>query len=111
MQSWQSWDAGAVQTDEDAVEAMLLGALETMYSQDREMDVHMGLLRVLLQVLQRHGGCSNGRRGVGRQAALLLHCTWRLSVAEQGSLRGVCGAVMVAAGCLACSARLCELHC
>ena len=65
MQSWQSWDAGAVQTDEDAVEAMLLGSLETMYSQDRDMDVHMGLLRVLLQVLQRHGGYNQGERGSG----------------------------------------------
>ena len=111
MQSWQSWDAGAVQTDEDAVEAMLLGSLETMYSQDREMDVHMGLLRVLLQVLQRHGGWRGGGERVGWQASLPLHCTWRLSVAEQGSLCRSCGAMVAAAGCLARGTGLCELHC
>ncbi|DBA68408.1 TPA: hypothetical protein ACH3X2_013711 [Trebouxia sp. C0005] len=38
-----------------AVEGMLLMAIEKLYKEDRELDVQMGLLRVVLQVLQRHG--------------------------------------------------------
>lgn len=42
-----------------AIEAMLLMAVEKLYKEDRELDVQMGLLRVVLQVLQRHGeACS-----------------------------------------------------
>ncbi len=43
-----------------AVEGMLLMAIEKLYKEDRELDVQMGLLRVVLQVLQRHGQ-SSGR--------------------------------------------------
>lgn len=38
-----------------AIEGMLLMAVEKLYKEDRELDVQMGLLRVVLQVLQRHG--------------------------------------------------------
>jgi len=41
-----------------AVEGMLLMAIEKLYKEDRELDVQMGLLRVVLQVLQRHGQSS-----------------------------------------------------
>lgn len=37
------------------VEGMLMLALGKLYKEDRELDVQMGLLRVILQVLQRHG--------------------------------------------------------
>ena len=37
------------------VEGMLMMAVEALYKEDRELDVQMGLLRVVLQVLQRHG--------------------------------------------------------
>lgn len=37
------------------VEHMLLVALESMYKEEREPDVRLGLLRVALHVLQRHG--------------------------------------------------------
>lgn len=37
------------------VEHMLLVALEGMYKEEREPDVRLGLLRVSLHVLQRHG--------------------------------------------------------
>jgi hypothetical protein len=39
------------------VEHMLLVALESMYKEEREPDVRLGLLRVALHVLQRHGEC------------------------------------------------------
>jgi hypothetical protein len=39
------------------VEHMLLVALESMYKEEREPDVRLGLLRVTLHVLQRHGEC------------------------------------------------------
>ena len=43
-----------------AIEGMLLMAVEKLYKEDRELDVQMGLLRVVLQVLQRHGtACSS----------------------------------------------------
>lgn len=38
-----------------AIEGMLLMAVEKLYREDREPDVQMGLLRLVLQVLQRHG--------------------------------------------------------
>lgn len=38
-----------------AIEGMLLMAVEKLYKEDRELDVQMGLLRLVLQVLQRHG--------------------------------------------------------
>ncbi|KAK9810126.1 hypothetical protein WJX72_005196 [[Myrmecia] bisecta] len=41
--------------DGGAVEHMLMVALEALYKDDQEQDVRMGILRVLLQVLQRHG--------------------------------------------------------
>lgn len=34
---------------------MLLMALESLYKDSQELDVRLGLLRVLLQILQRHG--------------------------------------------------------
>lgn len=37
------------------VEHMLLVALESVYREEREPDVRLGLLRVALHVLQRHG--------------------------------------------------------
>eukprot|EP00775_Hariotina_reticulata_P011566 gene11566-11710_t len=46
---------------DDDVEHMLLVALESVYKEEREPDVRMGLLRVALHVLQRHGdGLSRG---------------------------------------------------
>ena len=40
---------------DDGAEEMLLEALRGLYAGAREPDVRLGLLRVLLQVLQRHG--------------------------------------------------------
>ena len=39
----------------DDVESMLLMAVDKLYREDREVDVQLGLLSVVLQVLQRHG--------------------------------------------------------
>ena len=51
--------AGSSGVSPSAIEAMLLMAVEKLYKEDRELDVQMGLLRVVLQVLQRHGeACS-----------------------------------------------------
>lgn len=51
------------------VEHMLLVALEGMYKEEREPDVRLGLLRVTLHVLQRHGEalsrCVSMLAGVG----------------------------------------------
>lgn len=41
--------------DWGATEHMLLMALESLYKDSEEVDVRLGLLRVLLQILQRHG--------------------------------------------------------
>jgi len=43
----------------DDVEHMLLVALESVYKEEREPDVRLGLLRVALHVLQRHGDTLN----------------------------------------------------
>ena len=40
------------------VEGMLMMAVGKLYKEDHELDVQMGLLRVILQVLQRHGTAS-----------------------------------------------------
>lgn len=55
--SWQSYDVSATQPMSPAeVEVLLLTALKQLYSTEHGgTDVRMGLLRVLLQVLQRHG--------------------------------------------------------
>lgn len=53
--------AGSEQREEEAAakagaaEHMLLGALLELYSDASENDVRLGLLRILLQALQRHG--------------------------------------------------------
>lgn len=42
--------------DESAVENMLVASLESLYSEDDyELDIRKGLLRIILQILQRHG--------------------------------------------------------
>ena len=46
---------GSSDVSPSAIEGMLLMAVEKLYKEDRELDVQMGLLRVVLQVLQRHG--------------------------------------------------------
>lgn len=51
----RSGDTSSTDMSPSAVEGMLLMALEKLYKEDRELDVQMGLLRVVLQVLQRHG--------------------------------------------------------
>ncbi len=44
------------QVDESAVENMLVASLESLYSEDDyEPDIRKGLLRIILQILQRHG--------------------------------------------------------
>ena len=55
--SWQSYDPSAMQPLSPAdVEILLLTTLKQLYSNEHGgADVRMGLLRVLLQVLQRHG--------------------------------------------------------
>jgi len=45
-------------TKDGAAEHMLLGALVELYHDARENDVRLGLLRIALQALQRHGGAS-----------------------------------------------------
>ena len=47
--------AGAV-GDWGATEHMLLQALEELYKDSAEPDVRLGLLRVCLHILHRHGG-------------------------------------------------------
>ena len=55
-----------------AIEGMLLMAVEKLYKEDREPDVQMGLLRVVLQVLQRHGTpCSSSTTITHKQAQLM----------------------------------------
>ena len=45
--------------DESAVENMLVASLESLYSEDDyELDIRKGLLRIILQILQRHGKAS-----------------------------------------------------
>jgi hypothetical protein len=48
-------DAAVAASDWGATEHMLLMALESLYKDAVELDVRLGLLRVLLQILQRHG--------------------------------------------------------
>ncbi|WIA43332.1 hypothetical protein OEZ86_009826 [Tetradesmus obliquus] len=55
-QQQQQQQQGSSSTAGD-VEHMLLVALESMYKEEREPDVRLGLLRVTLHVLQRHGEC------------------------------------------------------
>ncbi|KAK9868608.1 hypothetical protein WJX84_001848 [Apatococcus fuscideae] len=44
------------QVDESAVENMLVASIESLYSEDDyEPDIRKGLLRIILQILQRHG--------------------------------------------------------
>ena len=47
----------AASEDGGAAEHMLLVALETLYKDASETDVQLGILRVVLQILQRHGAC------------------------------------------------------
>lgn len=49
--------SGSSDMSPSAIEGILLMAVEKLYKEDRELDVQMGLLRVVLQVLQRHGKC------------------------------------------------------
>lgn len=54
-------DAESAACDADAaagVEHMLLVALTALYTPDRELDVRLGVLRVAITVLQRHGRLS-----------------------------------------------------
>ena len=48
-------DGSAQAEDGGATEHMLLMALETLYKDAVEQDVRLGLLRITLQILQRHG--------------------------------------------------------
>ena len=45
----------AAADESGAAEHMLLGALETLYADASEADVQLGILRVVLALLQRHG--------------------------------------------------------
>ena len=47
--------SGSSDMSPSVIEGMLLMAVEKLYKEDRELDVQIGLLRVVLQVLQRHG--------------------------------------------------------
>lgn len=52
------WFAEGARSAEDAeggVEQMLLVALTSLYTDEREADVRLGVLRVTINVLQRHG--------------------------------------------------------
>ena len=44
---------------EGGVENMLLVALTSLYTDEREADVRLGVLRVAINVLQRHGAVSH----------------------------------------------------
>ena len=57
--------AGSSGLSPSAIEGMLLMAVEKLYKEDRELDVQMGLLRVVLQVLQRHGELCSSHQGWG----------------------------------------------
>lgn len=50
---WQPGDEAS--TKAGAAEHMLLGALIELYHDARENDVRLGILRITLQSLQRHG--------------------------------------------------------
>ena len=49
---------------ERGVEHMLLVALTALYSDDRDMDVRLGVLRVAITVLQRHGAPVNRQSSI-----------------------------------------------
>ena len=51
-------ESNGAASDWGATEHMLLMALESLYKDGEELDVRLGLLRVLLQILQRHGAHS-----------------------------------------------------
>ncbi|EIE25629.1 hypothetical protein COCSUDRAFT_83636 [Coccomyxa subellipsoidea C-169] len=54
-QPGDSAESSGAGSDWGATEHMLLMALESLYKDAEELDVRLGLLRVLLQILQRHG--------------------------------------------------------
>ena len=60
----------AAADESGAAEHMLLGALETLYADACEADVQLGILRVALQLLQRHGAL-RGQQGRQACAAML----------------------------------------
>lgn len=68
---------------DDGAEEMLLEALRGLYAGAREPDVRLGLLRVLLQVLQRHGAPHADSCQAG-----MLHC--HLHVSKGCVRRGCC---------------------
>jgi hypothetical protein len=72
------------------VEHMLLVALESMYKEEREPDVRLGLLRIALHVLQRHGEM------LSRCAAVLRPHTQRSAVCTSSQ---VCAVRAVRAAC------------
>ncbi len=57
MQTCGSADSAGLadRHEREAVEHMLLVALESLYEGDREVDVRAGLLRVVLLVLRQNG--------------------------------------------------------
>lgn len=50
---------GSAAEAEGGVEHMLLVALTALYTDERETDVRLGVLRVAINVLQRHGARQN----------------------------------------------------
>ena len=55
VQPGEPAESNGAASDWGATEHMLLMALESLYKDSEELDVRLGLLRVLLQILQRHG--------------------------------------------------------
>ena len=55
------------------VEHMLLVALTALYTDDRDMDVRLGVLRVAITVLQRHGAPSHVNSGYSAIESIMVH--------------------------------------
>jgi hypothetical protein len=51
-------NAGCTEDADGGVENMLLVALTSLYTDEREADVQLGVLRVTINVLERHGECT-----------------------------------------------------
>ena len=86
---------------EHGVEHMLLVALTALYTDDRDVDVRLGVLRVAITVLQRHGAlgsCHSARAKVLVCRGLDAFLQLSISVCRGALVSGL-GSVAAAAGC------------
>ncbi len=86
---------------ERGVEHMLLVALTALYTDDRDVDVRLGVLRVAITVLQRHGAfysCHSAHAEVPVCRDLAAFLQLSISVCRGALISGL-GPVAAAAGC------------